>query len=79
MRDDMKKHLTAFAQAADKVAAEHAPHGCGTTPILNAVSRTLRTAVGKGGKSKGPAQVATPEYRNNWETLFGSKQTVGQS
>lgn len=28
---------------------------------------------------KGPAQVATPAFRENWETLFGKRQPVGQA
>ena len=29
--------------------------------------------------SSGPAQVATEEYRNNWDAIFGAKKTVGQA
>jgi hypothetical protein len=29
--------------------------------------------------SDGPAQVATPQYRSNWDTIFGKKQVVGQA
>ncbi len=29
--------------------------------------------------AKGPAQVATEDYRNGWENVFGIKQPVGQA
>lgn len=29
--------------------------------------------------TNGPAQVATPEYREGWERIFGGKQPVGDA
>ena len=75
MSDDRKRALEAVAQAADRIADEHRPT-CGTAQLMRAVSQAVR---GAAGQSKGPAQVATPAYRDNWETLFGKRQPVGQA
>lgn len=32
-----------------------------------------------GSPQSGPAQVATPAYRENWDTIFGTKKPVGQA
>ena len=74
--DDAKKTLEQFAREADRVADEHQDHDCATTPLLRAVSAVVRRAA---ATSSGPAQVATPAYRDHWETLFGKKQPVGQA
>jgi hypothetical protein len=29
--------------------------------------------------SAGPAQVATPAYRENWDSIFGKKPTIGKA
>ncbi len=29
--------------------------------------------------NNGPAQVATPQYQKNYETIFGQRQVVGQA
>lgn len=34
---------------------------------------------GCANSSSGPAQVATKQYRNNWDTIFGNRQVVGQA
>ena len=31
------------------------------------------------GGGQGPAQVATEDYRQGWETIFGKKQPVGEA
>lgn len=73
--DDKRKLLEEAASAADKIADEHRPT-CGTAQLMRAISNAARQAA---GASKGPAQVATPAYRTNWDTLFGKKQPVGQA
>lgn len=73
---DEKRLLEAAARAADKIADEHRP-ACGTAQLMRAVSSAARNAAA--GASKGPSQVATPAYRENWDTLFGKKQPVGQA
>ncbi len=78
MNDDEKKRLEALARACDRVADDHKTHDCDTTPILRAVSGAVRHAVRDSGH-KGPAQVATDAYRENWQTLFGKKAPVGQA
>ncbi len=36
-------------------------------------------AAERAAADKGPAQVATEEYRKGWENVFGIKQPVGQA
>jgi len=81
MHDSKWKVLEGFANAADEIADEHETHvDCGTTPLMRDLSDTIRRGVAAGmAASRGPAQVATAAYRNNWDTLFGKKQTVGQA
>lgn len=74
--DDEKKMLEATARMADRIAAEHAPT-CGTAKLMRVVGDAARNTLA--AVHKGPAQVATPAYREHWETLFGKKQTVGQA
>ena len=77
MNDSKWDVLEGFAKAADEIADEHETHDCGTTPLLRTLSGNLRDTV---AAARGPAQVATSAYRNNWETLFGGKkQPVGQA
>ena len=76
MGDDRKKTLEALAQRIDRSADAH-DRRCGVAVLLRSVSGSIRRAIASGGD--GPAQVATPEYRANWDTLFGKKQTVGQA
>jgi hypothetical protein len=76
MNDDQRRALEAAAQAADRIADEHHPE-CGTAQILRAIGSAARSAAA--AASRGPAQVATPDYRKNWDTLFGKKQAVGQA
>ena len=75
MNDDQKKTLEVAARAADQVATEHRPT-CGISVLMRAVGDAARDAL---AASRGPAQVATPAYRANWDTLFGKQQTVGQA
>ena len=75
MNDDQRKQLEAAASAADRIAAEHRPT-CGTAKLMRAASDALRNAL---ATNKGPAQVATPAYRENWDTLFGKRHPVGQA
>lgn len=75
MNDDQRKMLEVVAQAAENTARDHRPT-CGTAKLMTHISEAARRAL---GASKGPAQVATDQYRENWETLFGKKQTVGQA
>jgi hypothetical protein len=68
--------LEDFARAADEAADEHEPHDCLITPLLRAVSAAVQSDV---AAKRGPAQVSTRAYRDNWETLFGGKQPVGKA
>lgn len=44
------------------------------------VARRMRVSLAMmSATSHGPAQVATPAYRSNWETIFGTKQEVGST
>ena len=78
MTDDQKKMLETAAQSADRIADSHSPT-CGTGQLMRLIGDSARAALGGGAARSGPAQVATEAYRQNWDTLFGSKQTVGQA
>jgi len=79
---DRKEEVDLFklARVADDIGDEHEGHDdCQTTPVMRAVSGALRYRAAAEAAHKGPAQVATPAYRANWDTLFGKKQPVGQA
>jgi|GEM_PF-2202509 len=76
MDDDRRKALEAAARAADAVADEHLPT-CDAAVLMRAIGSSARAALAATGR--GPAQVATPAYRDNWDTLFGKGQVVGQA
>lgn len=78
MNDDQRKMLEVVAQAAENTAREHQP-SCGTAKLMKIIGDAARGALGSESARSGPAQVATEAYRQNWDTLFGSKQTVGQA
>jgi hypothetical protein len=73
--DDERRALEAAADLADREADTHRPT-CGAGKFLRAAGEAIRASLAGGS---GPAQVATPAYRENWDTLFGKKQTVGQA
>jgi len=73
--DDERRALEAAADLADRAAETHRPT-CGAGKILRATGEAIRASLAVGW---GPAQVATPAYRENWDTLFGKRQTVGQA
>ena len=65
MKDGDKK-----AGALRALAALHHEE-CPVAKVLRAKADAMTT--------KGPAQVATPDYRANYESIFGAKQEVGQA
>lgn len=69
-KDEMLKEA---ADLADAIAEGHAGHGCGMTGFMREVSGVLRAA----STASGPAQVATPTYRSNYETIFGKRVEAG--
>jgi len=73
--DDEKKVLEAVARVADHLETEHRPHGCVVAAFAHALGRAARATA----TQSGPAQVATAEYRNNWDGIFGKKQPRGQA
>jgi hypothetical protein len=83
--DGKTKMLTEIAESAEEVVKHHDGHGCGNEHFGRVVSRALRTVlnheegavVGRG--HSGPAQVATPVYRANYDSIFGVKMTAGQA
>lgn len=83
--DGVKLALGMVAEACEKQASEHSEHGCIVKGVASAVGSAARAAAEKYGEAVagvsrgGPAQVATARYRDNYETIFGKKQTVGQA
>lgn len=63
MTDDDERERHEFI--AETFGFEHKAH-CPSHPANKA-------------KAAGPAQVATPAYRSNYETIFGKKVSAGQA
>lgn len=66
--------LQAVEDVLDVVAEEHKDHDCGTSDLalrLSAGVKMKRESLAAGGG--GPAQVATEQYRRNFDAIFMSK------
>jgi hypothetical protein len=77
--DEKRRSLETVATLADELGAEHRghePYGCDTARVMGQISGSIRQTL---ATSRGPAQVASPAYRENWNALFGSRQPVGQA
>lgn len=76
-KDDLLETLRQTEDIADDIADQHR-HGCPVGEIATAISATCRETRNHLA-GKGPAQVATDDYRRNWEGIFGSKSSWGQA
>jgi len=76
-KDDLIKVLRQTEDVADDIADRHR-HGCPIGEVASAVSAGCREARDH-LTGKGPAQVATDNYRKNWDGIFGAKQQWGQA
>ena len=66
--------LLELAEAAlDVVAEEHKDHDCGSSEIALRMSAGIRLRREALANSSGPAQVATNQYRRNYDAIFMSK------
>jgi len=72
MSDERKKVLEQVAQLAEREAKAH-DDGC----VIGDAFKKIASAVRE--EANGPAQVATPAYRNGWENVFGQKMPIGQA
>lgn len=73
-KDEAVETLTAVEGILDAVAEEHKDHDCGTSDIALGLSAGVRLKREKlAGGSGGPAQVATKQYRRNFDAIFMSK------
>ena len=75
--DDLLKALEHTENVADEIADEHR-HGCPIGEVATAISAGCREARSH-LTGKGPAQVATDNYRRNWDGIFGAKTQWGQA
>ena len=81
-----KKKKQTDAQKLREVAGKHQPE-CGLGQVLSIMADVVEAAAGddlleascEHSNVSGPAQVATPQYRANYESIFGNKQVVGQA
>jgi len=79
MNDDEKKPENPVAAVLRRAASEHR-EDCGVGQIFRQFADALEGRDAESAASAGgPAQVATAAYRNNFETIFGQKQVVGQA
>lgn len=76
---DLIEALEATAVYADAVAEDHKSHSCPIGRIARTVRDGCINARERLSGGDGPAQVATPQYRANWDTIFGAKQERGQA
>ncbi len=65
--------LQAVENTLDAVAEEHKDHDCGTSDIALGISAGIKIKREKLSAGSGPAQVATDEYRRNYDAIFTSK------
>ena len=70
--DDHKK-----SQILDEAAAHHGEE-CPVGQVLRASARAYGARADR-GTSRGPAQVATDEYRDHYDTIFGGKTPVPEA
>jgi len=80
MSDDKKKEhpVAAVLRREAAMHEDECPAKALFTEFADAIDgREAANAEATAGA--GPAQVATERYRNNYETIFGKKQVVGQA
>lgn len=75
MSDDNKKGEHPVAAVLRREAARH-QDACPAKALFTEFADAIEE---RETASSGPAQVATEQYRNNYETIFGKKQVVGQA
>lgn len=73
MADD-KKILEEVAKRAEAEASKH-EEGCYLKDAFKSIGARARAMAA----GDGPAQVATPQYRENFETIFGKRVVAGQA
>jgi len=77
-KDDLIKALKNTEKVADDIAKEH-----GEDCPIGEAARTIRDGCRDAHEvlaaGHGPAQVATDNYRRNWDGIFGAKQAWGQA
>jgi hypothetical protein len=71
---DDKKILEEVARRAEAEAEKH-DEGCYMRDAFKAIGANARAMAA----GDGPAQVATPAYRSNYETIFGGRVEAGQA
>lgn len=72
--DDAIETLTAVEGILDAVTEDHKDHDCGTSEIALGLSAGVKLKREKlAGGSGGPVQVATKQYRANFDAIFMSK------
>ena len=74
MKDDDKKTLEEVAKRADACAEDHEEH-CYMHHAFRSIAKNARAMAA----GDGPAQVTTPAYRSNYETIFGKRVDAGQA
>ena len=77
-KEDLLKALKHTEQVASDIAEEHS-EDC----LIGEAARVIRDSCHDAHEvlmaGKGPAQVATDNYRRNWEGCFGGKTQWGQA
>jgi len=76
MADDDKEDEDLANCIVDRIETRHRDPEC---PIGNIMREIQKQRAPAEASRSGPAQVATPEYRKNWTSIFGAKQAVGQA
>lgn len=76
-KEDLSKLLKDAEDATGSLADRH-KHGCPLGEVARSMSNACREAR-ESLTNKGPAQVATDNYRRNWEGIFGAKRTWAQA
>jgi hypothetical protein len=76
--DDLIKALKVTENVAATIAEQH-DDDCPLGEAARVIRDGCRDAHETLAASKGPAQVATDDYRRNWDGIFGAKSSWGQA
>jgi len=77
-KDDLIKALMTTEKVADDIASQHSDD-CFIGEAARTIRDSCRDAHQILAAGSGPAQVATENYRRNWDGIFGAKSSWGQA
>lgn len=76
--NELRKLLDAVESASETLSQCH-PEPCEIGEGARTLRNNIRSVKEKLFGGQGPSQIATRDYRTNWETIFGVKQVAGEA